>query len=121
MLIMELFWSVATMVSVPFRLLIRCKPRSLPGVSPRLRRRTTLYISAGFDIRSPLSNAARPVVAPYNRCTNERRIAATRRRNRPRIMIGSREPFTRDEWPGAIGQVGGLERDGGSHSSAALL
>src|SRR6185312_2797632 len=39
--IMELFWSVATMVSVPFALLMRCRPRSLPGVRPRPKRRVT--------------------------------------------------------------------------------
>jgi hypothetical protein len=33
--IIELFWSVATIVSVPFALLMRCRPRSLPGVRPR--------------------------------------------------------------------------------------
>src|SRR5262245_58143190 len=47
MLIMELFWSVATMVSVPFGLLIRCSPRSLPGVRPRPYRRVT---DVAFDI-----------------------------------------------------------------------
>ena len=32
--IIELFWSRASIVSVPFGLLIRCSPRSLPGVKP---------------------------------------------------------------------------------------
>ena len=40
--IIELFWSRATIVSVPLGLLIRCKPRSLPGVRPLLMRTTTL-------------------------------------------------------------------------------
>jgi hypothetical protein len=32
--ITEQFWSSASMVIVPLGLLIRCKPRGLPGVSP---------------------------------------------------------------------------------------
>jgi hypothetical protein len=40
--IIELFWSSATMVSVPLALLIRCKPRSLPGVRPLPKRTTVL-------------------------------------------------------------------------------
>src|SRR6266536_4328156 len=39
--IIELFWSVATMVSVPSGLPTRCSPRSLPGVRPRPRSRVT--------------------------------------------------------------------------------
>src|SRR5437763_1163209 len=34
MSIIELFWSRASMVSVPLGLLIRCRPRSFPGVNP---------------------------------------------------------------------------------------
>src|SRR5689334_22424409 len=44
---MELFWSVATMVSVPLGLLIRCRPRSLPGVRPRPSSRVT---ETGLDM-----------------------------------------------------------------------
>ena len=55
--IMELFWSVATMVSVPLGLLIRCNPRSLPGVRPRPNRRV---IEVAVDIER-IPSGGKPV------------------------------------------------------------
>src|SRR5262249_16165565 len=53
--IMELFWSSATMVSVPLALLMRCSPRSLPGVSWRPRSRVTLAGPRGGGMGGRLS------------------------------------------------------------------
>ena len=53
MLIIELFWSVATIVIVPLALQRRCRPRNLPGVRPRPSRRVTL-MGARSDMNGSL-------------------------------------------------------------------
>src|SRR5439155_23512027 len=50
--IIELFWSVATMVSVPFGLHSRCKPRSLPGVRFSPNKRVADTWADEVDMRS---------------------------------------------------------------------
>src|SRR5437870_3522101 len=50
MLIMELFWSSATMVRVPLGLLIRWRPRSLPGDRFKPSRRVTPWVRGRSDM-----------------------------------------------------------------------
>src|SRR5207248_9438380 len=75
--IIELFWSVATMVSVPFGLLIRWRPRSLPGVRPRPSRRVTECV----DIeRIPIRSETRAGILAARIRTDRLRTAPPYRR-----------------------------------------
>src|SRR5262249_144981 len=59
--IIELFWSIATMVRVPLGLLMRWRPRSLPGVKPRPKRRVTLWVRRRSDMVRALPFVNDPV------------------------------------------------------------
>src|SRR3954467_9724327 len=87
----ELFWSRASIVSVPSGLLIRCSPRSLPGESPLPSKAVAprRSVPSAIPIRNLLPSR------PRVRARNRKDILPERRRGGT-IADRPREPYDED-------------------------